>query len=177
MTDFNHLYKRLYPSIANNVTITTGNTEIESRRAIFITYNNINIWFDTLKEYLVRNCFARLKVDGEDGEGELIFLPGQLNRILNLDESGLTLDGNHSKTGGRPSTRYGPVKKVLPKGGDKTNKSSVRITIICGSTAEGHPLPPHFQLKFVAKDKMKRIQSGFVKALSLVWRGFQCGEW
>ena len=84
---------------------------------------------------------------------------------MNLDKSGLSLDGNHSKTGGRSSTQFGPASKVLPQGADRTNKSSVRITIIAGSTAAGHPLPPHFQLKSVAEDDNKRIQTAFIKGL------------
>ena len=70
---------------------------------------------------------------------------------MNLDESGLSLDGNHSKTDERSSIRFGPATKVLPQGADRTNKSSVRITIIAGGTAAGYPLPPHFQPKLVAE--------------------------
>ena len=84
---------------------------------------------------------------------------------MSLNESGLTLDGNYSKSGRRSSTRFGPATKVLPQGADQTNKSSVCITIIAGSTAAGHPLPPHFQLKSVAEDDKKRIQTVFINGL------------
>ena len=63
------------------------------------------------------------------------------------------------------STQFGPATKVLPQGADRTNKSSVRIPIIAGSTAVGHHLPPHFQLKSVAEDDNKRIQTAFIKGL------------
>ena len=64
-------------------------------KSLTTTYNNLNVWFDTLKEFLITKGFARKRLDGEDdGEGELVFFPGQLNCILNLDESGLTLNGN-----------------------------------------------------------------------------------
>ena len=98
------MYKRLYPSFAVTVSITTESTALENCRAVYTTHNNINIWFDTLKDFLINNGFARKRLGDEDGEGELIFPVGQMNRIVNLDESGLTLDGNHSKTGGRSST-------------------------------------------------------------------------
>ena len=130
LKDFENLFKRLYPSFAINVSITTGSTALEIRRAVCTTYNNINIWFDTLKAFLVNNGFTRNRLDDEDGEGELVFPVGQLNCIVNLDESGLILDGNHSKTGGQSSTRYGPADLVLSQGADRTNKSSVRITIM-----------------------------------------------
>ena len=99
LKDFESLYKRLYPSFAISISITTGSPAFENRQAIYTTYNNINIWFDTLKEFLITNGFARKTV-----EEELVFLPGQLNRIMDLGASGLPLDDNRSKTGERSST-------------------------------------------------------------------------
>ena len=87
-----------------------------------------------------------------------MFFPGQLNLILNLDESALTLDGNQTKSGGHSSTRFGFSNPAGPEGADRTNKSSTRIAFIDGSTAAGYLLPPHFQLKSVETDKNKRIQ-------------------
>ena len=84
---------------------------------------------------------------------------------MSLDESGLSPDGNLSKTDGRSLTRFGLATSVLPQGADRTNKSSVNITIITGSTDAGHPLPPHFQLKSFPEDDNKRIQTAFTKGL------------
>ena len=92
------------------------------------------------------------------GEGEIVFYQHQLNRIINLDESGLTLDGKNSLSGGRSSTRFGSANKLIPSGCERTNKSSSRITFIAVSTAAGHPLPPHFQFKSIADDENKRVQ-------------------
>ena len=50
----------------------------------------------------------------------------------------------------------------------KQKKSSDRITIIAGSTAAGHPVPPYFQLKSVAEDENKRIQTAFIKGLPIL---------
>ena len=63
-------------------------------------------------------------MDGKDDEGELVFLPNQLNQIVNLDESGLTLDSCFFLAGGQASTRYGPASKNIACGADCTNKSS-----------------------------------------------------
>ena len=87
---------------------------------------------------------------------------------MNLDESGLTLDGNQSKSGGRSSTWYGSSNPAIPQGADRTNKSSTRITFIGRSTAAEHPLPPHFQLKSVATDENKRIQTEFLNGIPFV---------
>ena len=159
LSNFEKLYKKLYLSFSTDVTVVSGSSSLEHRRAVYTTYNNLNIWFDTLKELLISKGFARKRIDNEDGEGELVFFPGQLNRILNLDESALTLDGNQTKSGGRSSTRFGSSNPAVPEGADRTNKSSTRITFIGGSTAAGYPLPPHFQLKSVATDENKRIQT------------------
>ena len=53
--------------------ITTGSTALENRRAVYAMYNNINIWFDTLKDFLVNNNLARKRPYNEDDEGELVF--------------------------------------------------------------------------------------------------------
>ena len=169
VSDYESLYKRLYKGFAKDVEVISGNSKIEERRAIWTTYNNINTWFNTLRYNLIHLGFARIKVETDVEEGELFFYPGQLNRIVNLDESGLTLDGNNSLSGGRSSTRFGPVNKLISSGCDRTNKSSCRITFIAGSTAAGHPLPPHFQLKSVADDENKKIQRSFIDGVPVVY--------
>ena len=52
---------------------------------------------------------------------------------------------------------------------DLTNKSSTHITFIDGSTTAGHPLPLHFQLKSVATDKNKCIQTKYFDGLLFVY--------
>eukprot|EP00532_Pseudo-nitzschia_australis_P013819 CAMPEP_0168210622 /NCGR_PEP_ID=MMETSP0140_2-20121125/3272_1 /TAXON_ID=44445 /ORGANISM="Pseudo-nitzschia australis, Strain 10249 10 AB" /LENGTH=775 /DNA_ID=CAMNT_0008137243 /DNA_START=1493 /DNA_END=3820 /DNA_ORIENTATION=- len=168
LTNFPELYRRLYPSFANDVVVVTGNSRVEARRVKWTTYHNLNMWFDTLKEVLVKNGFAKYRNEGDDGEGELVYLPNKLNHILNLDKSGLTLDQTGSLSGGRDSTRFRSADNAIAFGADRTNKSSCRLTIIAGSTAAGHPLPLHFQLMSVAEDRNKRIENKFVRGISNV---------
>ena len=100
----------------------------------------------------------------EEVEGELVFFDGQLNRILNLDETGITLDGNQTQSGGRPTTKFGSSNKHIPDGKDSTNKSGYRCTFIGGSTVAGYPLPPHFQLKTATKEnEKKKINTEFLR--------------
>ena len=87
---------------------------------------------------------------------------------MNLDESGVTLDRNQSKSGGHFSTQYGSSNPAIPQGADRTNKSSTGITFIGGNTTVGHPLPSHFQLKSVATDESTRIQTEFLNGLLFV---------
>eukprot|EP00536_Pseudo-nitzschia_multiseries_P010580 jgi/Psemu1/26402/gm1.26402_g len=84
--------------------------ELEERRCVWTTSNNINTWFETVKEILVDYGFAHLATEEEirnGQEGELVFYPGQLNRILNVDKTALTLDGTSTNAGSRPVTEYG----------------------------------------------------------------------
>eukprot|EP00536_Pseudo-nitzschia_multiseries_P018653 jgi/Psemu1/56621/gm1.56621_g len=142
---------------------------MEERRATYGTHKNINEWFTTLKEFFLEMGFARLPTKEEVAgghEGELYFPPEQLQRIINVDETGLSLDTTTTKSGGRPVTQYGPSSRDLPVGARRANKSSHRITLLCGSCASGDPIPPHFQLKSMAKDDSnKRIQDSFLEEL------------
>eukprot|EP00536_Pseudo-nitzschia_multiseries_P003558 jgi/Psemu1/8094/gm1.8094_g len=113
LKDFVALYKRLSAKYA-------------VERCVWTTSNNINTWFETVKEILVVYGFACLVTDEEirkGHEGELVFFPGQLNRILNIDETALTLDGTSTNAGGRPITEYGSSNRILPRGCTRAQKS------------------------------------------------------
>ena len=143
--------------------VVSGSSLLEHRRVVYTTYNNLNIWFNKLKQFLISKGFVRECKDNKDGDSELVFFPGQLNQIINLDESALTLNGNQTKSGGRSFTN-----PAVPEGADHTNKSSTLITFIGGSSATGYLLPPHFQLKSVATDEYKCIQTEILYSLPLV---------
>ena len=75
---------------------------------MWTTFNNINAWFDTLKQFLLDHKFARESTpeDIEEKKGELHFFDGQLYIIINLDESEVSTDGTSKLAGGRLSTSY-----------------------------------------------------------------------
>ena len=133
---------------------------VEERRARWTTYSNLKCWFGHWKNDLLELGFATNGSRGFD-------IPDlQLRRILNLDESCLSMDGS-ARRGGRPSvTFYDPN---LPHSGKKTSKSSVTITFITGSTAFGEALPPHFQFSTKAKsDDKKKVPFQMVEFLKNV---------
>jgi hypothetical protein len=70
-------------------------------------------------------------------------------RILNLDETCLSLDGSNSNGDGRPTATYYDL--CFPQLGKATSKSALSTTMISGSTAAGEPLPPHFQFQTAAQ--------------------------
>eukprot|EP00536_Pseudo-nitzschia_multiseries_P001111 jgi/Psemu1/180256/e_gw1.14.15.1 len=178
LKNFESLFYRMQSKYAHTIEVSTQNTQLEERRAVWATLNNINDWFINLKDLLTTKGFARLPTPEEKRnghEGELVFLPGQLHRILNVDKTGLTLDGTGSKSGGRPVTEYAPANKSLPCGATRTHKSSSRCTLVAGSTASGDPIPFHFQLKSLAQEGKRKISTAFTNPLDRA--GCVTGTW
>jgi hypothetical protein len=127
----------------------------ELRRAEWTTHHNLDRWFDTWKMQLVNLGFAREATPEDNVEGELFFFEGQARRIINLDETAATLDSTIENRGGRPPVVF--HAENLPAGATRANKTGYSCTLICGSSAAGQPLPPHFQLKSEAKAENQRF--------------------
>ena len=64
---------------------------VEDRRIRWTTYSNLKLWFDSWKRDLVDLGFATIAVDDQ---GKIYIPDDQLSRILNLDKSCLSLNGN-----------------------------------------------------------------------------------
>ena len=71
----------------------------EDRRVQWTSYANLKLWFDNWRRKIVELGFATVT-----NEGEAIIPPQQLARIINLDETCLSLDGSKGPRGGRPTT-------------------------------------------------------------------------
>ncbi|OEU17850.1 hypothetical protein FRACYDRAFT_238278 [Fragilariopsis cylindrus CCMP1102] len=150
------LFGRMKRDIANEIAVTTTNTTMEKRRLVWSTYNNINIWFEQMKKELIELGFARaVTTEDVDMVGELVFHPGQLDRILNIDESEVSTDGTSKLTGGRPVTEYCSRESSI-SGAEGSNKSGYSATFIGGSTMSGYPVPPHFQVRSLAQTEQNR---------------------
>ena len=146
---------------------------IEDRRLRWTTHANLKLWFDTWEKDIVELGFAEW---GESGKS--IISNRQLSRIINLDESCLSLDGNQGRRGGRPSAiLYDPK---LPQTGKTVSKSSVTYTFIGGSNAAGEALPPHFQFSTTAKTgERQRIKTDVAEHMHQVFGrwGFDEERW
>ena len=70
---------------------------------------------------------------GEDGN--INFSSHQMRRIINLDETKLSLDGSDGGIGGRPANVI--IIKNICRSGAATNKTNVSSTLMCGSNAAG----------------------------------------
>ncbi len=75
---------------------------VEMRRQIWTTYINLNDWFDSWERFLVSHGFAA-EITDESGTKEIIFTDDQKRRIINVDETNLSLDGSDGGRGGGPA--------------------------------------------------------------------------
>jgi hypothetical protein len=114
----------------------------EARRITWTTFCNLNTWFDSFEKHCIELGFAHHEANGSIG-----FLHPE--RIFNLDETNVSLDGGSGNRGGRPTTTF--YDPNLSRTGNAQSKTSDSCTVIFGSNALGQPLPPHFQLKTSAK--------------------------
>ena len=60
---YDHIYDRIMRTLSDQVDVSGDEYSMEQRRLIWTKYRNINIWFETLKYFLIDNVFARDKTD------------------------------------------------------------------------------------------------------------------
>ena len=118
----------------------------EARRIQWTKSKYLSMWFDNWGDNLVNLGFAEKNENGD------IHIPDdQLVRIMNFDETCLSLDGSGSVAGGRPmAVFYNPH---LPLVGRATSKTNATTTMITGSNAAGEAIPPHFQFMTAAQSE------------------------
>jgi hypothetical protein len=144
------LTRKLKKETADHFTVGKANT-VEQRRLMWTTAYNLEVWFNTWSDTLIDLGFARKKYHTEEDtvEGSLVFFDGMKSRIGNVDETDGSLDDTTGQRGGRPPMTFHAAE--IAGGGTAVNKSGYSATVICGSTANGDPFPPHFQLKTLAQ--------------------------
>ena len=79
ITRYDVLYAHLMFKLADKVRVNMKDT-----------FQNIYIWFDSLKDFFLDNKIARIATEKDKlkgVEGELVFLESKTHRIINLDES------------------------------------------------------------------------------------------
>ena len=102
----------------------------------------------------------------------------QLKRIVNIDETCLSLDGSDNINNGRGERPevylYDPR---LHQVGKASSKSSLTSTMITGSNAAGEAIVPHFQFQSKAKsDDTMQLQYDVVEHMPRVVVQFGCEE-
>eukprot|EP00536_Pseudo-nitzschia_multiseries_P004965 jgi/Psemu1/11386/gm1.11386_g len=141
--DYTKLFCKLHPRYAKDIEVVACDSKTEEHRAIWATYNHMN----------------NTEVAAEH-EGKLLFFDGQLQPILNLDETGILLNSTTKVAGGQPTTEYSSSNKKILVGIDKRNKIGYFCTFIGGSTGvvSGYPFPLQLQLKGAVKDDGSRFK-------------------
>jgi hypothetical protein len=106
-----HALKRLRCDHAPEISSLSKCT-VDDRRWLWMTFPNLDRWFDGWAEYLVARGFASWRPEGtrvaadDDGVGELYISPQMRHRIINCDETHhkMTSEGDN---GGSRSHTYG----------------------------------------------------------------------
>ena len=93
---------------------------------------------------------------------------GSAQRILNFNETALSLDESGTAVGGRPKAVF--YNPTLPLVGKATSKESACTTMITGSNAAGKAIPPHFRFQTSA-------QSQDSEQCRLEAAAYFCGVW
>ncbi len=101
----------------------------EDRRIRWTNYRNIFQWFDNWENNLVKLGL----VVHDLMSGKVTIAEDQLQNIINLDETALSLDGSTQNKGGRPEMIL--LDPWFPMVGRMTSKSLLSTTLICGSNA------------------------------------------
>ena len=113
----------------------------ESRRIAWTRFYNLNAWFDSFEKHCTKIGFDQCEANGSIG-----FIHPE--RIYNLDEMNLSLDGISGNRGGSPTTMlYDPN---FSRAGNTQSNTSNQCTAIFGSNSLGQPFPTHFQLNTAA---------------------------
>ena len=143
---------------------------VEERCVRWMTYTNLNAWFDNFQAFLIEFDFT-----GVGDNGEPTFTGVQLRRIMNVVETEISLDTSNTRAGGRPAVSlHDPHLSLTSR---YTAKSSLACTGIFGSSAEGECVPPHFQLPMSGTaEEREKIRFEFLTH-TLDTRGrFGCAE-
>ena len=100
--------------------------QVEERRILWTTYANLLAWFNNFKIFLIKFGFS-----GVGGDGEPIFDEEMKRRILNVDETEISLNGSKTRAGRRPEVSFHDPHLPLPS--LSSAKSSHSCTGIFGS--------------------------------------------
>jgi hypothetical protein len=92
--------------------------------------SNLSFWYDGWEKFVLDRAFASRSEDGSVHFSEV-----QKRRMINLDETKLSIDGSDGGIGGRPANVI--VIKSQFRSGTATNKTNVSSTLMCGLNAAG----------------------------------------
>ena len=127
------------------------------------------LWFDEWESEFSRVGFGSHHNDN----GSFIIPENQLKRIINFDQTALSLDGSEGRCEHQSAVEfYNPNLHAAYK---RTSKLSMTITMTIGLSAAGEPLAPHFQFPTKAKNKENmKIECKVLEKMKCVKGQFGC---
>jgi hypothetical protein len=134
--------RSLYERVMRAITVSLNanvSPAVKEQRVQWTTYSNLLEWFKNFRLFLTKFYFA-----GVDMNGKLEFADEQLQRIGNVGEMEIAIDGSQMRAGGRPAVSFHNPQLLLTS--RAMSKSSLACTGIFGSNAAGESIPPHWQL-------------------------------
>ena len=88
-------------------------------------------------DFFISKEFGRETEAGNNVEGGLVYSDDQMNRIMNLNESEVLINGTLKLSGGRPVTKLSPRDQRLPQGYHSCNRNGYSATFIGRRTVSG----------------------------------------
>ena len=124
----------------------------ELLRTLWLTFDQQEKHYKNWENFVVEKGFARLPFDNDEREreGYVVFYSEQLSRITHIDEMGFSFDGSKNGVGGRPEATFDNPE--ITSGGLPIQKSSLKVSILFGSTYDHQILPPLIVIPTRAKN-------------------------
>ena len=151
-------------------------TARESYRVLWLTYEQLLRNYMRWEEVLCELGFARLPIDDDEKqrEGYVVFHKepkNQIERICNVDEICIYLDGKVEKGAGRnPST---PSCDDIPEIGQGTHKSSLKVTVQFGVIGNQF-IPGYVIVSSCAAEGNAKLDAKMFPAFQEVYGQFGC---
>ena len=118
---------------------------------MWLTYEQQKKYYDNWEFHLIKSGFGREPENKKERNlyGNVIFHPGQLDRILHINEMGFSFDGAKNGIGGRIPCYYS--NPLIAEAGTACEKSSLKVSILFGANYNCQPIPPLIVFPTTAK--------------------------
>ena len=145
-------------SVKQEMKVTTSR---ESYRMLWLTYDQLLRNYMRWEDALCELGFARRPIDDEEErrEGYVVFHKqprNQMERIFNMDEICIYLDGKAERGSGREAST--PSCADLPETGKGTHKSSLKVTVQFGIVGDQF-IPGHVIVSSTAADGNAKLDA------------------
>ena len=168
----NYFTRHIEPKLSQVSTVKSLDKR-ELLRLKWLTYEQQKKHYVNWEHYLVKMGFARFsQTEEEFSNGNVVFHPGALDRMIHIDEMGFSYDGSKNGIGGRVATYFS--NPIAPEAGAATAKSSIKISVLFGATYAHNPLP--VMIIIPSKAKNPKLESELVLNLHQVKGKFGYNE-